>query len=57
MVVVEFNIFEQLNVTNNDINIVFMPDSSITRYEYCVIKDDVYGDYIQINNNEPTTIF
>ena len=57
MVVGEFNIFEQLNVTNNDINIVFMPDSSITRYEYCVIKDDVYGDYIQINNNEPTTIF
>jgi tight adherence protein B len=51
------NLFEHTNPTNKDINVVFTPDSSIIRYEYRIAKDDELSEYIEINNNHPSTIF
>lgn len=51
------SVFEQIKPVNNDINVVVTPDSSIMRYEYRISKDNVFGDYIEISNNHPSTIF
>ena len=51
------SLFEQVKPTNKDLNIVYTPDSSIMRYEYRVSKDNVFGDYIEVSNNQSATIF
>ena len=56
MVVEEFSIFEQVKPTKQDLSIIFTPNDSIIKYEYRIIKDNVYDDYILVDNNEPTTI-
>ncbi len=52
-----FSIYENTTPTNQDIAVTYTPDSSITRYQYRVVKDGIEEDYVKIENADPTTIY
>ena len=52
----EFNIFSQENYINDDINVVYTPDASITKYEYLIYKDNSVVERKTIDQNKATTI-
>ena len=50
-----FNIIEQLEPTNQDINLTFNPDTNYSSYKITIIKDnEIYKEITKINNT-PTT--
>lgn len=50
------NISSQENYVNEDINVVFTPNSSITGYEYTVYKNNVAIEKVTVSENKPTNI-
>lgn len=52
----EFNIFSQENYINEDINVVYTPNASITKYEYLVYKDNTIVERKTVNQNKASTI-
>lgn len=51
-----FNLYEQLNPINKDINIVYKPTTSVVKYEYYIIKDGIRSDAISVNGTKETNI-
>lgn len=52
---VGFNLFRQA-ATNQDVEVIYTPDTSIIKYEYQLIKDGEESAIISVANSEPTTI-
>ena len=50
-----FNITEQLEPTNQDINLSFNPDTAYSSYKITIIKDEEIYKEITIINNNPTS--
>ena len=50
-----FNIIEQLEPTNQDINLTFNPDTNYSSYKITIIKDDEIYKEITIINSVPTS--
>lgn len=50
-----FNIFSH-EATNQDLEIIYTPDASITKYEYQISVDGEDGSTVTINNGNPTSI-
>lgn len=50
------SIFEQISPVNNELDVIYTPDSSISKYSYEIIKDEEsYGKY-EVTDNKPSNI-
>ena len=52
---VGFNLFSH-EATNQDIEVIYTPDTSIIKYEYQIIKDGEEEPIVSINNSNATSI-
>lgn len=50
------NISSLDNYVNEDVSVIFTPNSSITKYQYTVYKDDSVIERALVNENKPTNI-